>query len=70
MSMTVDELCKDCPQEFKEYMTYAKGLEFEEAPDYKHMLGLFTRLAKKEAINLEDQLFDWNIRAVTIKKHP
>ena len=69
MSMTVDELCKDCPEEFKQYMSYAKSLEFEQAPDYKYMLGLITGLAKKENIDLNDQLFDWNIRAITIKKH-
>ena len=51
-------------------MKYAKGLDFEEAPDYKYMMGLITGLAKKEGIDLEDNLFDWDIKAVTIKKHP
>ena len=34
MSMTVEELCKDCPKEFRDYLSYAKGLQFEEAPNY------------------------------------
>ncbi|EDW78526.2 uncharacterized protein Dwil_GK16483 [Drosophila willistoni] len=33
-SITAEELCKDLPKCFLDYMVYAKGLEFNEQPDY------------------------------------
>ena len=37
LKVTVDELCKDCPEEFKNYMNYCKKLEFTEKPDYEFL---------------------------------
>mmetsp|Transcript_13578 Transcript_13578/g.21197 ORF Transcript_13578/g.21197 Transcript_13578/m.21197 type:complete len:201 (+) Transcript_13578:451-1053(+) len=70
ISTSVAELCKDCPTEFNRYMDYCKNLKFTEEPDYKFMKEQFASLAKKEDINLEDNLWDWSVRAVTIKNHP
>ena len=41
LKVTVDELCKDCPSEFKSYMKYCKELEFTDKPDYKALKELF-----------------------------
>jgi len=65
-STRTEELCKDCPIEFVKFMKYVKALKFSEKPDYSFMIKLFTDLAKKEKIDLNDQIYDWNVRAVTI----
>ena len=31
----LDELCKDCPIELKQYLKYCKELQFSEEPDYE-----------------------------------
>lgn len=69
MFTTVEQLCRGCPIEFHQYMHYSKNLKFEEAPDYKYMMKLFTSLAEKENIDLHDNMYDWNVRAVTLKNH-
>ena len=35
-----EELCKDLPVEFANYMTYVKSLVFTENPDYNYLKGL------------------------------
>lgn len=65
---SIDELCQGCPQEFHKYMNYTKNLAFKEEPDYEFMKGLFVGLAKKENIDLHDNMYDWGVRYATIKK--
>lgn len=50
-------------------MNYAKNLKFTQEPDYDYMKGLFTGLAKKCGIDLYDNMYDWCVRAVTIKSY-
>lgn len=38
---SLDDLCKGQPSEFKEYMTYSRGLGFTDTPNYKYLIGLF-----------------------------
>ena len=51
-------------------MRYTRNLKFEETPNYDYMLNLFTSLAQKQKIDLHDEIYDWNVRAVCIKEHP
>ena len=37
----IEELCKDQPDEFKEFMHYCRGLSFTQEPDYGYIIGLF-----------------------------
>jgi serine/threonine protein kinase len=67
MSTSLRDLCYGCPHEFIEYFEYCKKLEFKDKPDYTYLKGIFQRIANNEGINLFDQLYDWSIRAVTIK---
>ena len=41
LKMTIDELCKDCPEEFKTYINYCKEIEFMEKPNYCYLKLLF-----------------------------
>ena len=59
-SATPEQLCEGLPEEFLEYIKYAKKLLFEEDPDYLYMKSLFTSyLSRNELKN--DLLFFWVI---------
>ncbi len=51
--VTVEELCKDQPEEFKEFMHYVRGLSFTQDPDYSYMIGLFESCLKRQGFNLK-----------------
>ena len=40
-------LFEDCPKELEIYMNYCRNLNFDENPDYKFLLGLFSNLEKQ-----------------------
>lgn len=42
ISTSLDELCRGIPECFKAYLQYVKGLEFEERPNYKFLMSLFS----------------------------
>ena len=50
-------------------MDYTKNLQFEEKPNYAYMMKLFTDLAARENIDLNDNIYDWTVRAATLKGH-
>ena len=58
-SISVERLCHGLPDEFKYYLNYCRGLNFEEEPDYEFLRGLFKQLASKMEIKY-DGLFDWS----------
>jgi hypothetical protein len=70
LKVTVDELCEDCPKEFNSFLKYVKNLDFADRPDYPGLKKLFQRLAKKHSIDLFDGIYDWSVRAVTMKDYP
>lgn len=41
METTLEELCKGCPPQFREYMDYCRNLKFDEDPDYNYCSDLF-----------------------------
>ncbi|XP_036620192.1 casein kinase I-like [Trichosurus vulpecula] len=58
MSTPVDTLCSGFPPEFATYLTYCRGLHFEEAPDYFYLRQLFRTLFK--SLNYQyDYIYDW-----------
>lgn len=56
---TLDDLCEGFPIEFKHYLTYCKGLSFEETPNYPYVRNLFKDLFLKENFK-NDSIFDWS----------
>lgn len=59
LSISVERLCRELPDEFKDYLNYCKGLQFDEEPDYEFLRGLFRQLALKMEIEY-DGVFDWS----------
>ncbi|KAJ1342849.1 hypothetical protein BSLG_002508 [Batrachochytrium salamandrivorans] len=55
---TIEELCEGLPPAFASYMTYARGLKFEEQPDYDYLRTLMTN-ALRTIEEKDDGVFDW-----------
>lgn len=70
LKVTIDELCHDCPKEFKSFLKYVKNLAFIDQPDYGGLKKLFLKLAKKKNIDLFDGIYDWSVRSIIIKEYP
>lgn len=54
----ITSLCKDIPGEFQQYMTYCRGMKFNQRPDYRYILRIFRQLATKLGIEY-DCTYDW-----------
>lgn len=57
-STTVDELCKNFPEEFATYINYTKALGFEEQPDYNYVRKMFRDLFERLQFQ-SDFVYDW-----------
>ena len=51
-------------------MEYCKNLQYEQKPDYAYLKKLIQECAWRYGIDLFDKVYDWAIRAVTIKNFP
>lgn len=66
-STSIKDLCEGYPEEFGQYLTYARNLKFDEQPDYDFLRGLFNKgmlfvshgpvLQKRDMV--DDGVFDW-----------
>jgi hypothetical protein len=60
----IETLCTGIPHEFATYLTYARALHFEEAPDYTYCQALFRYGLRR--LNLQyDFQYDWAESATT-----
>ena len=55
-------LCKDLPPEFEIYLTYCRGMKFNERPDYGYIRKIFKELCKKQGFEY-DFVYDWTEKA-------
>ena len=44
------------------YMTYIRSLKFEQKPDYKYLRSLFEDYMKENAMEIDENQFDWHIQ--------
>ena len=64
MNYTPEKLCQGLPVEFAKYIEYVKKLSFEEEPEYKKYISLFSDLLKAKDYE-NDYLYDW----ITVKNN-
>ncbi|XP_037935671.1 casein kinase I-like [Teleopsis dalmanni] len=58
LSISVEQLCKELPDEFVIYLNYIRNLLYDEDPDYDYLLSLFKNLHK--ILNYKrDNHYDW-----------
>uniref|UniRef100_A0A5S6QUH8 non-specific serine/threonine protein kinase n=1 Tax=Trichuris muris TaxID=70415 RepID=A0A5S6QUH8_TRIMR len=65
MAYSVEQLCRNYPAEFSMYLSYCRGLRFDEAPDYMYLRQLF-RILFRTMHYQYDYTFDWT----TLKNKP
>lgn len=58
METSVEDLCQNCPAELATYITYCRGLAFDERPDYAYLRRMFKDLFVKEGYQYDFD-FDW-----------
>ncbi|KAI8915925.1 casein kinase-1 [Gorgonomyces haynaldii] len=56
----VKDLCEGLPDEFAQYLSYARNLKFEETPDYDYLRGLMNKVLARLG-EQDDGVFDWMI---------
>ena len=56
---TPQELCKNFPKQFEQFVEYTRKLGYEENPKYDWMKGLFEEVVKGLNYNGIDKTFDW-----------
>jgi casein kinase I homolog HRR25 len=64
ISTPAEFLCKGFPNELATFINYAKGLKFEEKPDYKYLKSLIAQARKASKIEM-DYVYDWSSKVTT-----
>ena len=64
MDVSTEELCEDCPKEFRQIVSYCRKLGYKETPDYSYIKYLLNKIKKRNKIR-NDNNYDWNIDADT-----
>ena len=64
ISTPAEFLCKGYPGELAQFLNYAKGLKFQEKPDYKYLKHLLTQAMKNNKIEM-DYVYDWSNKVST-----
>jgi len=59
INTSLDDLCEGLPGEFKEFIDYARKLEFKERPNYSYLNELLIKAAKDNGIDLDKVEYDW-----------
>jgi hypothetical protein len=54
----LETLCQGFPNEFLTYMQYCRTLEFDNKPDYRYIIDLFSNLFKSLGYEYDYQ-YDW-----------
>ena len=57
--MSVNDLCKNLPNQIKEFTNYVKLLEFEEKPDYHYLRGLIASILEEKNIKIDLLKLSW-----------
>ena len=55
---TPQELCKDLPEEFKDYFSHVRSLGYNEKPNYADLRCRFGNLFRRKGYEYDD-VFDW-----------
>jgi hypothetical protein len=59
ISTSANELCKNFPKEFENFVNYTRNLDYEDEPDYEYLKKLFLKVLNNSGFEL-DFYYDWN----------
>ena len=67
---TSEQLCKNYPDEFREYLEYSRNLEYTEEPKYEKLRNKFYDLVVKKKGENFDFVYDWTTENDLKKRKP
>ena len=53
LSIPLDKLTEDLPDEFRQLFHYSRTLEFEEKPNYSYLKELFEKMMEREKYDMD-----------------
>ena len=59
METGLEELCKGCPNDFRELIETVRGLKFDQEPDYSSYYKILGRIADNNKFKLDDNAYIW-----------
>ena len=59
IATSAEELCRNFPQEFADYVNYTRRLEYEQDPDYNYLKRLFLDVLYRDGLII-DCFYDWD----------
>jgi serine/threonine protein kinase len=65
-TLPIEELCRDLPSEFSEYLRLVRALDFTETPNYSELRALFRNLFMQEGY-VYDYRYDWTLGRPTAR---
>ena len=63
VNTSIEELCKDQPEEFLKYFQYISELGFDSTPNYAMLKSLFKQLFIRNEYTYDTILYDWEVKA-------
>jgi len=66
--ITLEELCRDQPEEFREFMEYCRKLSFTQDPDYNYIINLFKGCMERNGFDTKTPEFIWNKNRLALEK--
>ena len=68
ISISLDELCKNLPDEIKVFLTYARELKFDQRPDYAYLKNLIRQISSNNNLSFSNNKFDWIVKQASEKE--
>ena len=70
MVQTAQSLSEGLSKSLGDFLEYARSLDFSDKPDYEKMTKMLEVASDELKIDLNEQVFDWAIKAVILKEYP
>ena len=68
ISTSLDDLCKNLPDEIKVFLSYSRELKFDQRPDYAYLKNLIRQVSSNNKLSFSNNKFDWIVKQVSEKE--
>ncbi len=68
ISTSLDDLCKNLPDEIKVFLSYSRELKFDQRPDYAYLKNLIRQVSSNNKLTFSNNKFDWVVKQSSEKE--
>ena len=68
ISISLDDLCKNLPEEIKVFLSYSRELKFDQRPDYAYLKNLIRQVSSNNKLTFSNNKFDWVVKQSSEKE--